>query len=177
MLAHKAISLDETLEKIRQHTDKMLRNESVDIRTSKELLYDYLLTSDNLLYSDEFNYVLEASATLMRHILVYSKFASPVYADLNPKDLTKIYTKADFKETKSWAVEDIQYINTSTSGTTATKFPYRLWSEVYDYIEGNRHYGVVLKEFGLPQHNLRILHVQPGSFAKNYKLINRYFEF
>lgn len=57
--------------------------------------------------------------------------------------------------------KDSDYIEISTSGSTAKPFRYRVWRPAYNRIEIDLHYLYILREYGINNKNLSILKVSP----------------
>lgn len=78
----------------------------------------------------------------------------------------KIYTKEDFSDKENWYISSTnphtEYRHATSSGsTTGECFYYRITKKYHSFLEDNNQYGMILKEFGLPKQNLKILSLIP----------------
>lgn len=82
---------------------------------------------------------------------------SHVYKDYS---FDKIYSRENLLDNSLWYIDNknIEFLDCNTSGsTTGDRFSYRITKKYHNFLEDNNQYGMILKEFGLPKIDLKIL--------------------
>jgi hypothetical protein len=106
-----------------------------------EFLKKYAPISDSVMFQD-IDFIHEICDYLRNQIVKHSS-SCPVY---------RLYDKVEKKDLLDkclWYDKDIPSFKNQTSGSTGARFEYLIWSDIYNSIEGNSHYGAIAKEFGI----------------------------
>lgn len=116
--------------------------------SSKEIIYNYLEFCKDLMFQDQ-DLILDCIQILKENINKWAIEKSFVYRDFK----NKIIEKKHLENKDIWYVQELMHESTraSTNGsTTGYPFSYLRWNPIYDKVEFENHYDLVLNEFDIP---------------------------
>lgn len=147
---------------------------SADFPTAqvKSLLLRYLDECGELLFTSP-ETIRRVQRAVGGVVIRWAANQSPCYRDLIPVDelgredtLDRVagrflVGKTDLMNRDEWFTDIEEGSDTQTSGSTGAPFRYRIWDPSFVGIEKNRHYRLILEEFGLVDRP-RVLHMVSG---------------
>ena len=112
----------------------------------KQKLIDYSYKSEYLLYEQPDT--IKTKIDELKEDIIY-------YAKAHTHNVEPYCDKTTLI---NWQNDSVNYFTNYTSGTTGKPFSYRIWKDIFLNIEKGSHYGLINREFSLPNH-ARILYL------------------
>lgn len=160
--------LEKVLGGVTDATEAGLASGSLDTAALGSLLKDYLRLCGEVQTSEP-DEIRRAQGVLGRAVIVHAHQKSPVYGGrIDPAWLADdgclgkaagafVVEKGDLADRGRWYTGAFGAITNKTSGTTGAPFEYRIWEDAYFAIERDRHYKMILDEFGVT--DPRVVHI------------------
>lgn len=98
-------------------------------------------------YSHKSEYLLYEQPELIKSTINDLKADLTHYAKSHTHEVTDYCDKSTLK---NWQNNSVKYFTNYTSGTTGKPFSYRIWKDIFLNIEKESHYGLINREFKLP---------------------------
>jgi hypothetical protein len=130
--------------------------------TYENLIRSYIPIADKLMFEDE-PVIRAVTKKLVDGIKIHARRYSNIY---RAADKFGVVDKSCLLNKQTWYSSGVclKARHTMTTGTTTgNKFQYAVWDDVFDQIEGDLHYGEVLREYGFQDkaNILYVLHQHP----------------